>query len=113
VQSIRATLTAMVEGPHYCQKIAKWHKYWLRSKTVSILYDLSWQCWRGSAIPYLAAGVTAYERVAADRHHWEDVAASVVLTEAIVYLTTDMFDENMMITLTFDNGFGIAIFKRF
>ena len=76
-------------------------------------YDLTWDCWRGAAIPYLAAGVTAYGRVAADRHHWEDVAASAILTEAIVYLTTDTFDENTMITPSFENGFGIAILKRF
>jgi len=76
-------------------------------------YQLTWNCWRGSAIPYVAAGVTAYGRIAADKHHWEDVLASAVIAETFVYLTTDRFDENLIITPTFDNGFGIAILKRF
>jgi|GEM_PF-2642248 len=76
-------------------------------------YQLTWDCWRGSAIPYLAAGVTAYGRVAADKHHWEDVLASAVISETFVYLTTDTFNEDMIITPSFDNGFGIAILKRF
>jgi hypothetical protein len=37
MQSTRSTLAAMVEGPHYCQKIVIWRKYWLRRKTASIL----------------------------------------------------------------------------
>lgn len=76
-------------------------------------YQLTWDCWRGSAIPYVAAGVTAYGRVAADKHHWGDVLASAVISETFVYLTTDTFDENLIVTPSFDNGFGIAIFKRF
>lgn len=76
-------------------------------------YQLEWDCWRGSAIPYLAAGLTAYGRVAADKHHWEDVLASAVIAETFVYLTTDTYNEDMIITPSFDNGFGIAILKRF
>ena len=37
MQSACSTLAAIVEGPHYLQKIVIWRKYWLRSKTVSIL----------------------------------------------------------------------------
>lgn len=76
-------------------------------------YQLEWQCWRGSAIPYLFAGATAYGRVAADKHHWEDVLASAVIAETFVYLTTDRFDENVQVAPTFDNGFGIALFTKF
>jgi len=76
-------------------------------------YEMEWQCWRGAAIPYLFAGATAYGRVAADRHHWEDVVASALIAETFVYLTTDSFNENIQVTPTFDNGFGIAIFTRF
>ncbi len=76
-------------------------------------YKLEWQCWRGSAIPYLAAGVTAYGRVAADRHHWEDVLASAVIAETFVYLTTDKYDPDLSVTANFENGFGIFVSKRF
>ena len=76
-------------------------------------YELEWSCWRGSAVPYIAAVATAVGRVRARRHHLEDVLASAVLAEAWVWLTTDEFDDDMRIAPTFDNGFGIAIFKKF
>eukprot|EP00435_Cladocopium_sp_Y103_P077787 s1_g1526.t1 len=76
-------------------------------------YKLEWQCWRGSAIPYLAAGVTAYGRVAADRHHWEDVLASAVIAETFVYFTTDKYDPDLSVSANFENGFGIFVSKRF
>ncbi len=76
-------------------------------------YQLEWECWRASSIPYLAAGVTAYGRVTADRHHWEDVLASAVIAETFVYFTTDKFDPSLSVTANFENGFGVVMFKRF
>ena len=76
-------------------------------------YELEWGCWRGSAIPYIAAVATAAGRVRANRHRLEDVIASAVLAEIWVWLTTDEFDDDMRIAPTFDNGFGIAIFNEF
>ena len=76
-------------------------------------YELEWSCWRGSAVPYIAAVVTAAGRVGARRHHLEDVIASAVIAEAWVWVTTDKFDDDMRIAPTFDNGFGIAVFKKF
>ncbi|MXX89396.1 MAG: phosphatase PAP2 family protein [Boseongicola sp. SB0677_bin_26] len=76
-------------------------------------YELEWSCWRGSTVPYAAAVATAVGRVRADRHHVRDVIASAVIAEAWVWLTTDRFDDDMSIAPSFDNGFGIAIFKKF
>lgn len=76
-------------------------------------YELEWSCWRGSAIPYAAAVATAIGRVRADRHHVADVIASAVIAEAWVRFTTDRLDDDMRIAPTFENGFGIAIFKKF
>ncbi len=76
-------------------------------------YELEWGCWRGSAIPYIAAVATAAGRVRTNRHRLEDVIASAVLAEIWVWLTTDEFDDDMRIAPTFDNGFGIAIFNEF
>ena len=76
-------------------------------------YEIEWSCWRGSAIPYVAAVTTAIGRVRADRHHVADVIASAVIAEAWARLTTDRFDDDMRIAPTFENGFGIAILKKF
>ena len=76
-------------------------------------YELEWSCWRGSAVPYAAAVATAVGRVRADRHHVRDVIASAVIAEAWVWLTTDRFDDDAGIVPSFNNGFGIAIFKKF
>ena len=76
-------------------------------------YELEWRCWRGSAVPYVAAVATAVGRVRADRHHVADVIASAAIAEVWVRLTTDRFDADVRIAPSFDNGFGIAIFKDF
>ena len=76
-------------------------------------YELEWSCWRGSAIPYVAAVATAIGRVRADRHHVSDVMASAAIAEVWVRITTDRFDDDMRIVPTLENGFGIAIFKEF
>lgn len=76
-------------------------------------YELEWSCWRGSTIPYAAAVATAVGRVRADRHHVRDVIASAVIAEAWVWFTTDRFDVDAGVAPSFDNGFGIAIFKKF
>ena len=76
-------------------------------------YELRWSCWRGSAVPYIAAVATAAGRVGARRHHLEDVIASAVIAEAWIWVTTDKFDDDTRIAPTFDNGFGIAVLKKF
>ena len=76
-------------------------------------YELEPGCWRESAIPYLAAVVTAIGRVRADRHHVVEVIASAVIAETWVRFTTDGFDADVRIAPSFGNGFGIAIFKEF
>ena len=76
-------------------------------------YKLALSCWLGSAVPYTAAVVTAVGRVRASRHHVTDVIASAVIAEAWVWLTTDRFDEDVRIAPSFENGFGIRIFKDF
>lgn len=76
-------------------------------------YELDWICWRGSAIPYAAAVATVFGRVRARRHHIADVLASAVIAETWVWVTTDRFDDAMRIVPSFDNGFGIAILKKF
>ena len=76
-------------------------------------YELDWICWRGSTIPYAAAVATAIGRVRAHRHHIADVLASAVIAETWVWVTTDRFDDDMRIVPSFDNGFGIAILKKF
>ena len=76
-------------------------------------YELEWNCWRGSTVPYLAAVTTAVARVRAHRHHLEDVIASAAIAEAWVLVTTDRFDGEIRIAPTFDNGIGIAVFKEF
>lgn len=75
-------------------------------------YELEWSCWRGAAIPYVAAVAKAIGRVRADRHHAADVIASAAIAEAWVRFTTDRLDDDMRIAPTFENGFGIAIFKE-
>ena len=76
-------------------------------------YELEWTCWRGSAVPYIAAVTTAVGRVRADRHHIEDVVASAVLAEAWVWLTTDRIDGGMAVAPTFHGGLGIEFFREF
>ena len=76
-------------------------------------YELEWSCWRGSAVPYLAAVATAVARVRARRHHLEDVIASAALAEAWVLLTTDRFDGEVRIAPTLDGGVGIAVLMDF
>ena len=76
-------------------------------------YALESSCWRVSAVPYVAAVVTAVGRVRAGRHHVADVIASAAIAETWVWFTTDRFDDDMRIAPSFDNGFGIAIFKEF
>ena len=44
-------------------------------------YGLEWNCWRESAVPYIAAAATAAGRVLGGRHHLEDTVASAVLAE--------------------------------
>lgn len=76
-------------------------------------YELEWRCWRGSAVPYLAAFVTAVGRVRADRHHVEDVVASAAFAEAWVWLTTDRLDGRMTVAPTFGDGLRIAFLRDF
>ena len=76
-------------------------------------YELASSCWRGSAVPYVAAVVTALGRVRADRHYVSEVIASAVIAESWVWLTTDRFDADLRIAPSFENGFGIRIFKDF
>ena len=76
-------------------------------------YELEAGCWRESAVPYLAAVVTATGRVRARRHHVVDVVASAVLAEIWVRYTVDRLDRDVLISPSFDNGFGIALFKEF
>lgn len=78
-----------------------------------VCYELEWSCWRESTVPYSAAFATAVGRVRADRHHVKDVIASAAIAEAWVWLATDRFDDDAGIARSFDNGFGIAIFKKF
>ncbi len=76
-------------------------------------YMLKARCWRGSAVPYLAAVATAIGRVRADRHHVSEVIGSAVLAETWVRLTTDRFNAGLRIEPSLENGFGIRIFKEF
>lgn len=76
-------------------------------------YLLEARCWRGSAVPYLAAVATAIGRVRDDRHHVSEVIGSAVLAEAWVRLTTDRFNAGLRIEPSLENGFGIRIFKEF
>ena len=76
-------------------------------------YMLEARCWRGSAVPYLAAVATAIGRVRDDRHHVSEVIGSAVLAEAWVRLTTDRFNAGLRIEPSLENGFGIRIFKEF
>ena len=76
-------------------------------------YELEWRCWRGSAVPYIAAVTTAAGRVRADRHHVEDVIASAVLAETWVWLTTDRFGPGTSIVPAIHKGLGIALFMEF
>ena len=76
-------------------------------------HKLEWRCWRGSAVPYIAAITTAVGRVRADRHHIEDVVASAVLAEAWVWLTTDRIDGGVAVAPTFQGGLGIVFFREF
>ena len=75
-------------------------------------YELEWRCWRGSAVPYMAAVTTAVGRVRARRHHVEDVLASAVIAEAWVWLTTDRFDGAMSVVPS-DGGLRIAFVREF
>ena len=76
-------------------------------------YELEWRCWRGSAVPYVAALTTAVGRVRADRHHVEDVVASAVLAEAWSRLTTDRFDGAVVVASTLHGRLGIVFFREF
>ena len=76
-------------------------------------YELRWRCWRGSAIPYMAAVTTAVGRVRARRHHVEDVVASAVIAEAWVWLTTDRLDGPVAVAPTLDGGLRIAYSREF
>ena len=76
-------------------------------------YLLEARCWRGSAVPYLAAVATAIGRVRDDRHHVSEVIGSAVLAETWVRLTTDRFGDGLHIEPSLENGIGIWISKDF
>ena len=76
-------------------------------------YELEWRCWRESAVPYLAAVITATARIGARRHHLDDVVASAVIAEAWVRVMTDRRDDKVRIAPGIDDGIGIAVVRRF
>lgn len=76
-------------------------------------YKLEWRCWRGSAVPYIAAVTTAVGRVRADRHYVEDVIGSAVIAEAWVWLTTDRLDSRVTVAPAVDGGLRIAYVREF
>lgn len=76
-------------------------------------YKLEWRCWRGSAVPYVAAVTTAVGRVRADRHYVEDVIASAVIAEAWVWLTTDRLDSQVTVAPAVGGGLRIAYVREF
>ena len=76
-------------------------------------YGLEWNCWRKSAVPYIAVATTVVGRVLGCRHYLEDTVASAVLAEISAWLTTDRLETGMHVAPTLGNGFGIAVFSRF
>jgi len=76
-------------------------------------YEFTFNCLKFT-VPFAAvAAVTAYSRVDADKHDYIDVLGGVVLAEAITWIVADKFDPSLRIMPTFNNGFGLAIFKKF
>lgn len=76
-------------------------------------YEFSFDCMKYT-VPFAAvAAVTAYSRIDADRHDFLDVLGGVVLAEAVNWVMVDKFDPSFRVVPTFNNGFGLAIFKRF
>lgn len=76
-------------------------------------WEFSFNCMKYT-IPFTAvAAITAYSRIDADKHDFEDVLGGVLVAEAINWLMVDHFDPSMRVVPTFSNGFGLAFTKRF
>lgn len=76
-------------------------------------YEFTFDCMKYT-VPFAAvAAVTAYSRMDANRHDFVDVLGGVAVAEAVNWIMVDQFDPNFRVIPTFNNGFGLAIFKRF
>lgn len=72
--------------------------------------------WEYGLPSYAAAAVVGYSRIAADKHHWEDVVAAAVIANISAYIFTDTLDDNVVIVPFADIGkknFGITAGIKF
>lgn len=68
--------------------------------------------WEFGIPAYLGASYTAYSRVQAKKHYWEDVMAGAALGIAISYYFTDPYDSMNIQPIISDDIFGINISGR-